>query len=125
LIQAELGDGRVLTYDERLREISIGTWDGLDRDEIAALAPDIFNGYDGSWYFRAPGGETFDGFAGRIAAWLAEMDDRSVIAVTHGVVTRVMRGLYAGLPLAETLCLPVPQDRIYRLRGGVIEELSV
>lgn len=80
---------------------------------------------DGSWYFRVPGGETFDGFAGRIAAWLAEMDDRSVNAVTHGVVTRVMRGLYAGSPLAETLCLPVPQDRIYRLRGGVIEELGV
>jgi broad specificity phosphatase PhoE len=125
LIQAELGDGRVLTYDERLREISIGAWDGLDRDEIAAQAPDILDGYDSSWYFRAPGGETYDGFAGRIAAWLAEVEGRSVIAVTHGVVTRVMRGLYAGLPHTETLSLPVPQDRIFRLCGGTIEELGV
>jgi len=48
-----------------------------------------------------------------------------VIAVTHGVVTRVMRGLYAGLPHTETLSLPVPQDRIFRLCGGTIEELGV
>ena len=86
-----------LRFDERLREISIGAWDGLDRDEIAVLAPGIFDG-DGrhEWYFRTPDGETYDDFAARIAAWLAEQDGRAVIAVTHGIVTRVMRGLYAG-----------------------------
>lgn len=47
LIAAEMGRADI-AYDDRLREISIGSWDGLDRDEIAARAPGIFDGYDGS-----------------------------------------------------------------------------
>ena len=76
------------------------------------------------WYFQTPDGETYDGFAGRIAGWLAERGDGPVIAVSHGVVTRVLRGLYAGLPRAGALRLPVPQDRIFRLAGGGIEEIA-
>jgi broad specificity phosphatase PhoE len=87
-----LGRAANLRFDERLREISIGAWDGLDRDGIAALAPRIFDGEGRhEWYFRTPDGETYDDFAARIAAWLAEQDGRPVIAVTHGIVTRVMR----------------------------------
>jgi broad specificity phosphatase PhoE len=121
-----LGRAASLRFDERLREISIGAWDGLDRDEIAALSPGIFDG-DGrhEWYFRTPDGETYDDFAARIAAWLAEQEGRSVIAVTHGIVTRVMRGLYAGLPRATALSLPVPQDRIFHLAGGTIAEIEI
>ncbi len=48
-----------------------------------------------------------------------------VIAVSHGVVTRVLRGLYAGLPRTAALRLPVPQDRIFRLAGGTIEDIAV
>jgi hypothetical protein len=40
------------------------------------------------------------------------------------VVTRVLRGLYAGLPRAAALRLPVPQDRIFRLGDGSIEEIA-
>jgi broad specificity phosphatase PhoE len=45
--------------------------------------------------------------------------------VTHGVVTRILRGLYAGLPRAVAMRLPVPQDRIFRLAHGTIEEIAV
>jgi len=126
LIAEALGRAGELRLDERLREISIGSWDGLDRDQIAALAPGIFDG-DGrhEWYFRTPDGETYDDFAGRIAAWLDETRGRTIIAVAHGIVTRVMRGLYAGLPRATALSLPVPQDRIFRLAGGTIEEVAI
>jgi len=44
--------------------------------------------------------------------------------VTHGVVTRILRGLYAGLPRAAAMRLPVPQDRIFRLAAGTIAEIS-
>jgi broad specificity phosphatase PhoE len=79
-----LGRAASLRFDERLRENSIGAWDGLDRDEIAARAPGIFDG-DGrhEWYFRTPDGETYDDFAARIAAWLAEQDGRSVMPDCH------------------------------------------
>ena len=117
------GDGpsRTIAHDDRLREISIGSWDGLDRDEIAARAPGIFDGYDGSWYFRTPDGETYEEFAGRIGDSLAALAGRNAIVVTHGVVTRVLRGIYAGLPRAEAFRLPAPQDRFYRLADGRID----
>ncbi len=127
IIAQSLGRRAPIRFDDRLREISIGSWDGLDRRDIVARAPGLFAGDDGrwEWYFRTPDGETYDCVAGRIAAWLAELGDEPVIAVSHGVVTRVLRGLYAGLPRAEALSLAVPQDRIFRLAGGTIEEIAV
>ena len=111
-------------FDDRLKEISIGAWDGLHRDEIAALSPGIFDHGYFEWYFRTPNGETYDGFAARVGAWFAEAGDGPLIVVTHGIVTRVLRGLYAGLSRGEMLSLPVPQDRIFRLANSTIEEIA-
>lgn len=112
--------------DDRLREISLGSWDGLDRREIRARTPALFEG-DGywEWYFQTPDGETYDGFAGRIAQWLVEPRDGPLIVVAHGIVTRVLRGLYAGLPRPEALRLAVPQDRIFLLANGTLAEIPV
>ena len=123
IITACLGTAAPLRFDDRLREISLGSWDGRDRKEVRALIGADFVEFE--WYFATPAGETYDGFAGRIGAWLLEIGDRPVIAVCHGVVTRVLRGLYAGLPREEALRLPVPQDRIFRLADGGIEEIVV
>jgi len=126
LIQAVRGDLAPTIFDKRLREISIGSWDGLDRDEIEARSPGIFDG-DGryEWYFQTPDGETYDEFAGRVAAWLADRDHRTLIVVAHGIVTRVLRGFYAGLPRVVALSLPVPQDVVWRLADGGIEETAI
>ena len=125
IIAERLGRHAPLRFDDRLKEISLGSWDGLHRTEIASLAPGIFDHDYFEWYFRTPDGETYDAFAGRIAAWLAEAGEAPVIVVAHGVVTRVLRGLYAELPRSEALSLPVPQDRVFRLAGGAIEEIAV
>jgi broad specificity phosphatase PhoE len=115
------------TIDGRLREISAGSWDGLTFRDIELRAPGTFDG-DGryEWSFHAPGGETYDSFAARVAEWLSEaVAAPFVIAVTHGVVSRVLRGLYASLPREIALTLPVPQDKVFRLSGGLIQELPV
>ncbi len=95
--------------------------------DIAMRSPGIFDGDGrGEWYFRAPDGESYDAFAARIGEWLAEQSNPApIIVVAHGLVSRVLRGLYAGLPRAVALTLPVPQDRIYRLSNGAIEEFRV
>jgi len=118
-----LGRTAPLLFDERLREISLGAWDGLDRREIRTRMGEGFAEFE--WYFRTPDGESYEEFAGRIRAWLEEIGDRPVIAVSHGVVTRVLRGIYAALPRADALRLPVPQDRIFRLAGGMIQNIAV
>jgi broad specificity phosphatase PhoE len=127
LIAEELGRTGPPKIDPRLREHSVGSWDGLTYDEIEARSPGIFGG-EGShqWYFRPADSEPYDALAARLAAWFAEHDeaDRTIV-VAHGLVSRVLRGLYAGLPRANALMLPVPQDRIFRLSAGVIETLAV
>jgi len=126
IIGEELGR-RPLLIDERLREHTVGAWDGLTYSEVASRLPGIFDGEGRhEWYFRAPKAESYAGFAARVGSWLAEQDERgAIIAVTHGLVSRMLRGLYAGLPRAEALLLPVRQDRIFRLSAGIIETLIV
>lgn len=124
IIRETIGRTEPLTFDNRLREVSIGDWEGLTYAEIEALQPGVFEGAGRhEWYFSAPGSEPYDAFAGRVAEWLAEarQRERSLIVVTHGVVTRVLRGLYVDLPRAEALMLQVPQDRFFRLAQGRIE----
>jgi broad specificity phosphatase PhoE len=116
-----------LLIDDRLREISVGSWDGLTYRDIEMRVPGIFDGEGRhEWYFRSSDGDTYAAFAGRVAQWLSESAGmRFVVAVTHGIVSRVLRGLYARLPREIALTLPVPQDKIFRLSGGSIEEIAV
>jgi broad specificity phosphatase PhoE len=125
IVREELGSVGAVRIDERLRELTLGSWDGLTYGEIEAASTGIFA--DGpEWCFRAPDGESYDAFAARVGTWLGEQDDAApIIVIAHGLVSRVLRGLYAGLPRAVALTLPVPQDRIYRLSNGAIEQLTV
>jgi broad specificity phosphatase PhoE len=122
IIAACLGRARPPRLDARLREVSLGAWDGLRRKEVRARLGPRFAEWE--WYFLTPDGESYDAFAGRLAAWLGDAGDGPLIAVCHGVATRVLRGLYAGLPRAAALRLAVPQDRIFRLSDGAIEEIA-
>jgi probable phosphoglycerate mutase len=126
IIRAELGSAGPVEIDERLREHSLGAWDGLTYREVEVLCPGIFDGEGRhEWYFRAPGGESYAALTMRVAAWLAEQSDGApLVVIAHGLVGRVLRGLYAGVPRAEALTLPVPQDRIFRLSAGRIETFA-
>jgi broad specificity phosphatase PhoE len=125
LIGEHLPAAALLHLDDRLCELSLGSWDGLTYREIEMLAPGVFDGNGRhEWYFRSPDGERYDAFATRLAGWLNDWGERKVlVVVTHGIVTRVLRGLYARLPRAVALTLPVPQDKVYRLSRGLIEQL--
>ena len=125
IISEMLGRSEPPRVDERLREISLGSWDGIDRAQLRDMLKETPEGYHRyEWYFRSPDGESYETFAGRIGGCLRELGAEPVIIVCHGIVTRVWRGLHAGLPREAALSLPVPQDRLFRLAGdGTIEEI--
>jgi probable phosphoglycerate mutase len=111
--------------DERLVEIGCGEWEGRLRTDIAHLHPEKFASRE--WFFGAPGGETFEDVWGRVSSWLADQPaepERRVIAVSHGVAGRLLRGAYGGLQRQETLNQDVPQDAVYRLIDGEIHRLD-
>ena len=116
-----------IALDARLAEISMGSWDGLTAPEIEALAPGFSLGAPPlDWYMRSPDGETYEAFAGRIGDWLADHRNRAepLVVVSHGVVSRVLRGLYLGLDKDAGLAQSTPQDCVFRLHEGRVERIE-
>jgi broad specificity phosphatase PhoE len=127
IIAAELGfDISAIRNEDRLKEVSLGRWEGHTRAEVEARWPDRIAGsnrYD--WFFRSPDGETYDDVAGRLREWLEANAHRDrLIIVTHGIASRVLRGLYAGLAVEDALRLEVARDAVFRLADGQIAKLT-
>jgi broad specificity phosphatase PhoE len=117
--------GLAVEIDERLAEIAFGDWEGQLRDEMALVYPELFATRE--WLVSAPGGETFEDVQARIGGWLAELPpepDRRVVAVSHGMAGRILRGCYAGLSRQQTLLLDTPQDAVFRLTLGQIHRFD-
>lgn len=109
--------------ESRLQEMTLGIWEGLTRAEVNAR----WNGVIGSdsnaeWWFLAPGGESYEHFRDRVRSWLAEQSG-TIIAVSHGITTRMIRGEYLGLSRKERLSLPVPHGVVWRLADGAVETI--
>ena len=115
----------VNSVDEpRIQEVTTGTWDGLTHDDIEAGWPGLLDGATAfDWYFRAPDGEAYEATVMRVRFWLNGLDGR-VVAVSHGLLGRLIRGTSHGLSRAEALVLPVPQDVVWRLAHGRVEALA-
>lgn len=124
---AAIGDrlGLPLELDDRLAEIGFGAWEGRLHEEVAPKEPELFAGRE--WLVSAPGGETFEDVWTRVAAFLADQPPeprRRVIAVSHGVTGRLLRGCYAGLPRQETLTHSIAQGAVYRLSEGQVDRFD-
>ena len=111
------------SLDPRVAEVSMGSWDGLQIDELESRRPQDVPYPER--YFQSPDGESFDAIWGRLAAWLASVaHDENVILVSHGLAGRFLRGIYGQLPREDLLTLPVPQDAIYALSDGAITQID-
>jgi broad specificity phosphatase PhoE len=119
-------DGPRVELDDRLKEMSWGSHDGRLRAELEAEHPETF-GKTG-WAFDAPtDGESYEDVAARVGAWLADLPpepERRIIAVSHGISGRVLRGLYANLPRDEAGQQDVPQDAVFLLQHGGVGRID-
>lgn len=123
---AEALPGVRLDVEPRLIEVSFGAYDGRLRSELEAEHPGAFG--PSGWAFRTEMGEPYDAARARVGSWLSDLAPepaRQVIAVTHGITSRVLRGFYADLTLDDVVGLPVPQDAFFRLQGGQITRIEV
>ncbi len=104
--------------DERLKEITFGLWEGSTHEELRAVEPQAVAEREADkWSFVPPQGESYEMLSARIAPWLEGLDCPTV-AVSHGGVSRAMRGLLFGLPSNEVPMLDVPQDKVYLVQNG-------
>ena len=121
LICRELGvENCKVETDERIQEVGFGIWEGLDREQIEAMAPEVWRRRQANrWNHVVQGGESLTMVAERVATWMAEMVG-NMIVVSHGTTGRVLRGLYLDLTPEKTIAQDQPQDIVFELRGGQI-----
>lgn len=123
-IITSLGKFPPTIWDDLLAEVSLGSWDGLTHIDIDAQWPGLLDGatpFD--WFFRSPDGERYDAAVDRATGWLNGLKG-VVVAVSHGLIGRVIRGAYLGASREDALCPPVSQDVIWRLANGQAEPIA-
>jgi probable phosphoglycerate mutase len=106
--------GLPIQTDKRLREIDVGSWEGLRGAEIRAQHPDLAERlWRGEDVRRSPTGESPSEVAQRVAEALTEMaeatpDGSTIVVATHGLAGRVGACQLVGLPFES-----------WRLLGGL------
>ena len=108
------------TEDARLCEISFGAWEGLNFDQIAKAWPDHVSHADMDgfeWQFQSPGGEDYQQMRARVTDFLQQLSGPSII-VTHGITSRILRGVWLGHQGNEIAGMPGGQGCVYHLRDG-------
>jgi len=116
----------VLVRAPLLAELDHGEWEGLTAGEIETRFPGALAERErDKWSYVMPGGESYASAHERARRWLAaRKPGETVVAVTHEMLSRTLRGAYAGSAPQEMLALAHPHDRVFRLRGGASEELG-
>jgi probable phosphoglycerate mutase len=128
ILAEQIGQSQVgapqIEIEPRLIELSWGEWDGRLRRDLAEAYP-AFGA--SNWAFHAATGESYGSMCDRLKSWLADLppeDERRVIAVSHGVTGRVLRGVYAGQPVEAVMRHDAPQDAVFGLSGGEIRRID-
>jgi broad specificity phosphatase PhoE len=110
-----------IRIDSRLREIEVGDWAGRPYSEIIAEVGPILCPDRHAFTVRPPGGESYKDVAARLADWLEALaPGGDALVVTHGMTSRVLRGLLIGGALFDGVALadPVPQGSVVLVDGN-------
>lgn len=113
LLRSTLGlSDEGVTFDNRLREIAFGIWEGKTWPEIRATDAALVRERDRDrWSFTPPDGESYADAAVRVKPLLDSLE-RDVVIVAHGGIARVMLVLMAGYSGQSVVQLPIWQGRI-------------
>ena len=116
-----LGEERVFTIDDDLREIDFGRWELMNFAQIAAADPaavDRWAALEDDFTF--PDGESIGAFRGRVGAVagrIAADPAETIIAFTHGGVIRLLICHFLGLEYRRYL--------LFDVRPGSLSEISI
>jgi probable phosphoglycerate mutase len=107
--------------DKRLLEIDVGDWEGRYYADIVAEVGPIVDADRRLFSMPAPNGEWFPAIAARLESWLADLDpSRQVLAISHGITARVLRGLLVGGDdwHGVRVAADAPQGTVFHIRDG-------
>jgi len=123
---AGIAENRI-QFDDDLKEIHMGVWEGLTPRQIALDWPDFPSRDALEWHFTSPDGERFEGLSARLARALDRVRAHPAphrIIVSHGVSGRLLRGIHGSLSRHETLSQDIPQDALFVLEDAGIRRVE-
>lgn len=104
--------------DERLRELSYGTWEGQLQADLPRLDPDGWGTRKLDPYrWRPSGGESYADLMVRTVDWLSGVT-RDTLVAAHGGVVRTLQAHVCGLDPETVPVLDAPQDKVLVLCDG-------
>ncbi|WP_457098081.1 histidine phosphatase family protein [Lysobacter sp. P5_B9] len=131
--QLALGDERaaLLTFDEGLKEIAHGTWEGLLAEEIRARDPELMQAWRHAPHeVLMPQGESLQHVLDR--AWPAFARacaglgaHETLLVVAHDAVNRVLLCRILGMPLAKLWSFRQAPTTLNLLEGADVDYLDV
>lgn len=118
IVRRGLGlDEEPFRRDQRLIESNFGHWEGQLWTELPRIDPIGFDARRAdTWNWTPRGGENYTMVEERVRAWVASLD-RTTVAVSHGNISRSLRGVLLNLDKTAVPKLEVPQDKILRLQS--------
>ena len=107
-----------VAFDDRLRELSFGDWEGRTWEDLKRREPSaIAARRRDTWSFVPPGGESYAMLLERLSPWLADLAEDAVV-VAHGGVARVLMHRVAALATDRATAEEVHQGRVLVFDGG-------
>lgn len=112
-----------LRFDDRLRELSYGAWEGKLESELPSLDPEGFADREQDRFrWRPPQGESYADLFARTGEWLKTVG-RDTLVASHGGVSRCLRAHVLGFDPELIPTLESPQDRVLVLTNGTMRWL--
>lgn len=117
IAQALGKDKAAVRYDERITEISFGSWEGMTLEDISHQSPEELHGYETDPFaFTPKGGESYQQASVRVADFLSSLTTDSII-VTHAGIIRVIFSLLSKATGRSATRLRIPQDQVLIVQG--------
>lgn len=109
--------------DARFREVDLGAWGGLSREEVASQFPDEWEAWRAGIDVPRGGGESFRDLVRRVGPALADVAaryrGRRVVIVSHGAAIRAMIAYVTGVDFSRIQgALSIPNGSISVVRCG-------
>ncbi|GGY55827.1 hypothetical protein GCM10011297_30890 [Bacterioplanes sanyensis] len=103
-----------------IKEYGYGEWEGLTSTQVQQLHPHEWAARQAdNWNYVVPGGESYAMAFERARQWLATLDaNQIIVAVSHQMMGRVIRGAYLGLTAQATMALQQNNGEIILLAQG-------